>query len=37
MKTILFLDEKNYDEGLDLIKRYSVKGIIFINGKLLMI
>ena len=37
MKKILIMDEKNYDPTLDEIYRVSVRGIIFIDGKLLMI
>ena len=37
MKKILVLDEKNYSLDLDEIYRVSVRGIIFIDGKLLLI
>lgn len=37
MKKILVMDEKNYAYNLEEIYRVSVRGIIFINGKLLMI
>ena len=37
MKKILVMDEKNYSPDLDEIYRVSVRGIIFIDGKLLMI
>lgn len=37
MEKILIMDERNYDEHLEEIFRVSVRGIIFINGKLLMI
>lgn len=37
MKKILVLDGKNYSSDLDEIYRVSVRGIIFIDGKLLMI
>ena len=37
MKRMLVMDEKNYSSDLDEIYRVAVRGIIFINGKLLMI
>ena len=37
MKKILIMDEKNYSEGMEEICRVAVRGIIFIEGKLLMI
>lgn len=37
MKRILVMDEKNYSTDLDEIYRVAVRGIIFIDGKLLMI
>lgn len=37
MKRILILDEKNYPPDLDEIYRVAVRGIIFIEGKLLMV
>ena len=37
MKKLLVMDEKNYSPELEEIYRVSVRGIIFINGKLLMI
>lgn len=37
MKKLLVMDEKNYNESLEEIYRTAVRGIIFINGKLLMI
>ena len=37
MKKILVMDEKNYSPDLEEIYRVSVRGIIFIDGKLLMI
>lgn len=37
MEKILVMDEHNYDENLEEIYRISVRGIIFVGGKLLMI
>lgn len=37
MEKILVMDEHNYDENLEEIYRISVRGIIFVAGKLLMI
>lgn len=37
MKKLLMLDEKNYDESLEEMYRTAVRGIIFRDGKLLMI
>ncbi len=37
MKTLLVMDEKNYEENLPEICRVAVRGIIFIDGKLLVI
>lgn len=37
MKTLLVMDAKNYDPTLDEIRRIAVRGIIFMDGKLLMI
>ena len=37
MERILVMDEKNYTPDLEEIYRVSVRGIIFIGGKLLMI
>ena len=37
MKKILVLDEQNYDSSLDAIYRIAVRGIIFVDGKLLLI
>lgn len=37
MKKLLVLDEKNYDESLEEMYRTAVRGIIFKDGKLLMI
>lgn len=37
METILLMDEKNYSPDLEEIYRIAVRGIIFIDGKLLMI
>ena len=37
MERILIMDEKNYTLDLDEIYRVAVRGIIFIDGKLLMI
>ena len=37
MEKLLVMDEKNYSSDLEEIYRVSVRGIIFINGKLLMI
>lgn len=37
MKRILTMDEKNYSSDLEEIYRVAVRGIIFIDGKLLMI
>ena len=37
MKKILVMDEKNYSLDLEEIYRVAVRGIIFIDGKLLMI
>ena len=37
MKKLLIMDEKNYSTDLEEIYRVSVRGIIFIDGKLLMI
>lgn len=36
MKNLLTLDEKNYGEELEEIRRIAVRGIIFKNGRLLM-
>ncbi|MCM1119996.1 MAG: NUDIX domain-containing protein [bacterium] len=37
MEKILVMDEHNYCDGLEEIYRVSVRGIIFVDGKLLMI
>ena len=37
MKKLLTMDAHNYDENLDEIYRISVRGIIFIKGKILLI
>ena len=37
MKKLLVMDAKNYPPGMEEIYRVAVRGIIFINGKLLMI
>ena len=37
MKKILVMDEKNYDASLKEIDRVAVRGIIFLEGKLLLI
>lgn len=37
MKNILVMDEKNYDDSLEEIYRVAVRGIIFVNDKLLLI
>ncbi len=37
MKKLLIMDEMNYPPGLDEIYRVAVRGIIFVEGKLLMI
>ena len=37
MKKLLVMDEKNYSDDLEEIYRVAVRGIIFIDGKLLMI
>lgn len=37
MEKILVMDEHNYDNNMEEIYRISIRGIIFINGKLLMI
>ena len=37
MKKILVMDEKNYDESMEEIYRVSVRGIIFVDNKLLLI
>jgi len=37
MKKILVMDAKNYDTSLPELKRVAVRGIIFVNGKLLLI
>ena len=37
MERILIMDEKNYSLDLEEIYRVAVRGIIFIDGKLLMI
>lgn len=37
MEKILVMDAKDYDEGLDEILRVAVRGIIFVDGKLLLI
>ena len=37
MEKILIMDAKNYDTNLEEIYRVAVRGIIFIDGKLLMI
>ena len=36
MERILVMDEKNYSPDLEEIYRVAVRGIIFIDGKLLM-
>ena len=37
MKTLLVMDAKNYDPELPEIRRTAVRGIIFVDGKLLLI
>lgn len=37
MEKVLVMDEHNYDDNLEEICRVSIRGIIFVNGKLLMI
>lgn len=37
MKQILVMDAKNYDESLPEIYRVAVRGVIFVDGKLLLI
>lgn len=37
MKKLLVMDEHNYSDGMEEIYRISVRGIIFVGGKLLMI
>lgn len=37
MEKILVMDEHNYEDGLEEICRVAVRGIIFVDGKLLMI
>lgn len=37
MKTLFDLDAKNYDDSMEEICRTAVRGVIFLNGKLLMI
>lgn len=37
MKKLLVMDAKNYDPSLKEIKRVAVRGIIFVDGKLLLI
>lgn len=37
MERILIMDEKNYSLDLEEIYRVAVRGIIFVDGKLLMI
>lgn len=37
MEKILVMDEHNYDDNLEEILRISVRGIIFVNGKLMMV
>lgn len=37
MQSILVLDEKNYDPALPELRRVAVRGIIFIEGKLLLV
>lgn len=37
MKTLLVMDEHNYDPTLEEIRRVAVRGIIFIDGRLLLI
>ena len=37
MQTILLLDEKNYDETLPEIRRTAVRGVIFREGRLLLV
>lgn len=37
MQKILVMDEHEYDDNLEEIYRISVRGIIFVSGKLLMI
>ena len=37
MKTLLVMDAKNYDPDLEKIRRVAVRGIVFVDGKLLMI
>lgn len=37
METIAYLDPKNYDSKLPVVRREAVRGVIFVDGKLLMI
>lgn len=37
MEKILIMDEHNYDDGLSEILRVSIRGIIFVDNKLLMV
>lgn len=37
MEKILVMDEHNYDDNLEEILRISVRGIIFVNGKLMIV
>lgn len=37
MEKVLVMDEHNYDDNLEEMCRVSIRGIIFVNGKLLMI
>lgn len=37
MKKILVMDERNYEDGMEEIRRTSIRGIIFVDGRLLMI
>ena len=37
MRTLLVMDAKNYDPGMEEIRRVAVRGIIFVDGKFLMI
>lgn len=37
MKKILVMDEKNYDDSMEEIRRVAVRGIIFVNQKLLLV
>lgn len=37
MEKLLVMDERNYDEHMEELLRVSVRGIIFVDGKLLMI